>query len=143
MSISGQNLSVVIVTLRSEKVIDRCIKSINKNLPIIVVENSDNLKFTDKVPNNLKWPDENRVVKNGQLNIKNLDKTHWWNREKGGSFSFELPIIECILKKGLKMLGPRNYEQLVEKEKRRLTIGTSCILYFKYLNLINTQNETT
>ena len=45
MSISGQNLSIVIVTLRSEKVIDRCISSINKNLPIIVVENSDNLKF--------------------------------------------------------------------------------------------------
>ena len=45
MSISRQNLSIVIVTLRSEKVIDRCIKSINKNLPIIVVENSDNSKF--------------------------------------------------------------------------------------------------
>ena len=45
MSISGQNLSIVIVTLRSEKVIDRCISSINKDLPIIVVENSDNLEF--------------------------------------------------------------------------------------------------
>tara|TARA_B100001123_G_scaffold242594_1_gene271247 strand:- start:216 stop:1088 length:873 start_codon:yes stop_codon:yes gene_type:complete len=45
MSISRQNLSIVIVTLRSEKVIDRCISSINKDLPIIVVENSDNLEF--------------------------------------------------------------------------------------------------
>jgi len=45
MSISRQNLSVIIVTLRSEKVIDRCIKSIDKNLPIIIVENSDNIKF--------------------------------------------------------------------------------------------------
>ena len=33
MSISRQNLSIVIVTLRSEKVIDRCINSINKDLP--------------------------------------------------------------------------------------------------------------
>ena len=54
MSISGQNLSIVIVTLRSEKVIDRCIKSINKNLPIIIVENSDNLKFKNYLETNYK-----------------------------------------------------------------------------------------
>ena len=54
MSISGQNLSIVIVTLRSEKVIDRCICSINKNLPIIVVENSDNFKFKNYLENNYK-----------------------------------------------------------------------------------------
>jgi len=54
MSISRQNLSIVIVTLRSEKVIDRCISSINKNLPIIVVENSDNLKFKNYLENNYK-----------------------------------------------------------------------------------------
>ena len=45
MSISGQNLSIVIVTLKSEKVIDKCINSIGQNLPIIVVENSNNHKF--------------------------------------------------------------------------------------------------
>jgi len=45
MSISRQNLSIVIVTLKSEKVIDQCIKSINKNIPIIVVENSNNQIF--------------------------------------------------------------------------------------------------
>ena len=54
MSISRQNLSIVIVTLRSEKVIDRCINSIDKNLPIIVVENSDNLKFKNYLENNYK-----------------------------------------------------------------------------------------
>ena len=54
MSISRQNLSIVIVTLRSEKVIDRCIKSINKNLPIIVVENSDNFKFKNYLETNYK-----------------------------------------------------------------------------------------
>jgi len=45
MSISRQNLSVVIVTLKSEKVINRCIDSIGQNIPIIVVENSNNQKF--------------------------------------------------------------------------------------------------
>tara|TARA_Y100000310_G_scaffold118243_1_gene117087 strand:- start:783 stop:1655 length:873 start_codon:yes stop_codon:yes gene_type:complete len=54
MSISRQNLSIVIVTLRSEKVIDLCISSINKDLPIIVVENSDNSEFKNYLENNYK-----------------------------------------------------------------------------------------
>ena len=45
MSISRQNLTVVIVTLKSENVIHNCIKSINENLPIIVIEHSNNLDF--------------------------------------------------------------------------------------------------
>jgi len=42
MSLSGQNLSIVIVTLKSEKVIHECINSINQSIPIIIVENSNN-----------------------------------------------------------------------------------------------------
>ncbi len=45
MSISRQNLTIVIVTLKSESVIHQCIKSIDKEIPIIVVENSNNEKF--------------------------------------------------------------------------------------------------
>ena len=45
MSISRQNLSIVIVTLKSEKVINQCIESIEGDLPIIVVENSTNSDF--------------------------------------------------------------------------------------------------
>ena len=47
MSISRQNLSIVIVTLKSENVIYQCINSINKDIPIIVVENSSNSKFKE------------------------------------------------------------------------------------------------
>jgi len=57
MSISRQNLSIVIVTLKSEKVIYQCIKSLNQNIPIIVVEHSDNKKLKEdleKKYNNLK-----------------------------------------------------------------------------------------
>ena len=54
MSISGQNLSIVIVTLKSEKVIHQCIKSINKNIPIIVIENSDNSEFKGDLETNYK-----------------------------------------------------------------------------------------
>ena len=49
MSISRQNLSVVIVTLKSKNIIHQCIKSINQNIPIIVVENSNNQKFKDEL----------------------------------------------------------------------------------------------
>ena len=54
MSISGQNLSIVIVTLKSEKVIHHCIKSINHNIPIIVVENSADEKFKSDLENKYK-----------------------------------------------------------------------------------------
>ena len=47
MSISRQNLSVVIVTIKSEKVIHSCVGSINQNIPIIVVEHSNNKNFKD------------------------------------------------------------------------------------------------
>ena len=49
MSLSGQNLSIVIVTLKSEKVIHECIKSIDQNIPIIIVENSNNYEDLKKI----------------------------------------------------------------------------------------------
>ena len=54
MSISRQNLSVVIVTLKSEKVIDDCIKSINQNVPVIVVEHSNNQSFKENLEHRYK-----------------------------------------------------------------------------------------
>ena len=49
MSISRQNLSIVIVTFKSEAVIHECIKSIDKDIKIIVVENSNDSKFKEKL----------------------------------------------------------------------------------------------
>ncbi len=54
MSISRQNLSIVIVTLKSEKIIHQCLKSIDQNLPIIVVENSNNQKFKEELESKYK-----------------------------------------------------------------------------------------
>ena len=59
----------------------------------VIFANPDNLDWPDKVPTKLKWPDETRFVKNGQLDRENLDGIHQWGVTKGGSFSFELPII--------------------------------------------------
>ena len=49
MSISRQNLSIVIVTFKSEVVIHECIKSIDKDIKITVIENSNNTLFKDEL----------------------------------------------------------------------------------------------
>ncbi len=51
MSISRQNLSVVIVSFKSEYIIEKCINSINKEIKIIVVDNSNNQKFKKYIEN--------------------------------------------------------------------------------------------
>ena len=45
MSISRQNLSVVIVSFKSDHIIHRCINSIDKEIEIIVIDNSNNPEF--------------------------------------------------------------------------------------------------
>ena len=49
MSISRQNLTIVIVTFKSEEVIHECIRSIGNEIRIIVVENSYNPEFKNKI----------------------------------------------------------------------------------------------
>ncbi len=49
MSISRQNLTVVIVTLKSQHIIDQCIQSIDKDISIIIVENSNDENFKNYV----------------------------------------------------------------------------------------------
>ena len=49
MSISRQNLTVVIVTLKSQHIIDQCIQSIDKDISIIIVENSNDENFKNYI----------------------------------------------------------------------------------------------
>ena len=49
MSISRQTLTAVIVTFKSEKVIHDCIKSIPKDIKIIIVDNSNDEKFKENL----------------------------------------------------------------------------------------------
>ena len=65
MTISIQNLSIVIVSFHSEDVIHDCIKSITDEIEIIVVENSGNKDFTTELENKYK---NVRCI----LSIKNL-----------------------------------------------------------------------
>jgi len=49
MSISRQNLSVVIVTFKSDEVIDSCIQSIPEQIKIIIIDNSNDQQFKEKI----------------------------------------------------------------------------------------------
>ena len=49
MSISRQNLSVVIVSFFSEEVIHNCIQSIPEDVNILVVDNSGNKDFKESI----------------------------------------------------------------------------------------------
>ena len=49
MSISRQNLTVVIVTFKSEHVIDNCIASISDQIKIIIIDNSNDKKFKENI----------------------------------------------------------------------------------------------
>tara|TARA_A100001015_G_C15033510_1_gene734619 strand:- start:2367 stop:3206 length:840 start_codon:yes stop_codon:yes gene_type:complete len=54
MSITNNNLTVVIVTFKSNKIVESCIQSIDPNLPIIVIENSNDYKFKDYLTSKFK-----------------------------------------------------------------------------------------
>ena len=54
MSISRQNISVIIVSYKSDHVIESCINSIDKKIEIIVIDNSNNEEFKKKIENKYK-----------------------------------------------------------------------------------------
>ena len=49
MSITRQNLSVIIVSYKSENVIENCINSIDSEIEIIVIDNSNNDELKKKL----------------------------------------------------------------------------------------------
>ena len=80
MSITRQNLSVIIVSYKSDHVIENCITSINSEIEIVVIDNSNNDKFKDKIETKYKnvkciLSKENLGMGGGNnLGIKNVKK---------------------------------------------------------------------
>ena len=54
MSITRQNLSVIIVSYKSGHVIENCINSINSEIEILVVDNSKDHQLKKKLRPNIK-----------------------------------------------------------------------------------------
>ena len=80
MSITRQNLSVIIVSYKSDHVIENCITSIDSEIEIVVIDNSNNDKFKDKIETKYKnvkciLSKENLGMGGGNnLGIKNVKK---------------------------------------------------------------------
>ena len=80
MSISKKDISVIIVSFKSDHVIHKCIKSIDKSIDILVVDNSNNYEFKKNVEQkykNVKCILSNNNIGMGagnNLAIKNLKK---------------------------------------------------------------------
>ena len=80
MSITRQNLSVIIVSYKSDHVIENCITSINSEIEIVIIDNSNNDKFKDKIETKYKnvkciLSKENLGMGGGNnLGIKNVNK---------------------------------------------------------------------
>ena len=80
MLISRQNLSVIIVSFKSDHIIHRCISSINKEIEIIVIDNSNNTEFKKNIEEqyeNVKCILSSKNIGMGAGNnvgIKNIDK---------------------------------------------------------------------
>ena len=54
MSISRQNLTVIIVTFKSENVIHECIQSIGNDIKVLIIDNSNSKEFKENVENKYK-----------------------------------------------------------------------------------------
>ena len=49
MQITKENLTIIIVTIKSKNIIDDCLKSIDPDIKKIIVENSSNREFTESL----------------------------------------------------------------------------------------------
>ena len=67
MSITRQNLSVVIVSFKSEHVIENCINSIDSEIEIVIIDNSNNDQFKKKIET--KYKNVKCILSNENLGI--------------------------------------------------------------------------
>jgi len=49
MLIHKKNITIIIVCYKSDYIVERCLKSIDSNIEIIIVENSNNNQFKEKI----------------------------------------------------------------------------------------------
>ena len=82
MSITRQNLSVIIVSFKSDHVIHQCINSIDNQIEIIVVDNSNNVEFKKLIENQYKnvrcvlSPGNIGMGAGNNLGIKNINNDY-------------------------------------------------------------------
>ena len=161
MSISRQNLSVVIVSFFSEEVIHNCIQSIPEDVNIIVVDNSGNKDFKESIekqyknikcllsPNNLGMgPGNNLGLKNVNTDyafILNPDVVLEKNSidqlieasKKIESFGIIAPVINSKENLNYKLFDKRNINHDEKPFKVKSVDGFAMLLNLKKLSQLN------
>ena len=163
MLISRQNLSVIIVSFKSDQIIDQCIKSIDKEIEIIVVENSNNSDFKIKIEKKYKnvkcilSPDNIGMGAGNNLGIKNVKTDFAFilnpdiilddgaideiieSSKKINSFGVIAPISKEMKYPNYK-LGKNNNSDLVNPFKVKSVDGFAMLLNLKKLKQIEDFN---
>ena len=161
MSISRQNLSVVIVSFFSEEVIHNCIKSIPEDVNILVVDNSGNKDFKKSIekqyknikcllsPNNLGMGSGNNLgLKNVNTDyafILNPDVVLEKNSidqlieasKKIESFGIIAPVINSKENLNYKLFDKRNINHDEKPFKVKSVDGFAMLLNLKKLSQLN------
>ena len=161
MSISRQNLSVVIVSFFSEEVIHNCIQSIPEDVNIIVVDNSGNKDFKESIekqyknikcllsPNNLGMGSGNNLgLKNVNTDyafILNPDVVLEKNSidqlieasKKIESFGIIAPVINSKENLNYKLFDKRNINHDEKPFKVKSVDGFAMLLNLKKLSQLN------
>ena len=161
MSISRQNLSVVIVSFFSEEVIHNCIQSIPEDVNILVVDNSGNKEFKENIekqykntkcllsPNNLGMGSGNNLgLKNVNTDyafILNPDVVLEKNSidqlieasKKIESFGVIAPVIDSKENLNYKLFDKRNINHDEKPFKVKSVDGFAMLLNLKKLSQLN------
>ncbi|MDA9663310.1 glycosyltransferase [Candidatus Pelagibacter sp.] len=132
MSITGQNLSIVIVTLKSEDVIFKCLDSIDSKIPVFVIENSSNIEFKNILEK--KYKNVNCTITKSNLGMGSGNNIGI----KQAKSNYTLILNPDVV------LKPNTIEQLIlsSKESEDFTVLSPISIDIKYPNykLFNNEN---
>ena len=98
MSLSQNNFTIVIVTFKSEKVIETCLNSINQKYTIIIVENSNNENFKKNIEG--KFPNVQCYLTGSNIGMGSANNIgiKFWNFTFFDNFSKTFVFIRYVNK---------------------------------------------
>ena len=133
MQITKENLTIIIVTIKSEKIIDNCLQSINPEVKKIVVENSSNQEFTNSLKKkyeNLECYTTGKNLGMGQGNNFGIEKSKTryvmiLNPDTVLQHNTLNQIYKVSLNLDFAILSPSNYDKNFPNYKAATNIETT------------------
>ena len=133
MQITKENLTIIIVTIKSEKIIDNCLQSINPEVKKIVVENSSNQEFANSLKKkyeNLECYTTGKNLGMGQGNNFGIEKSKTryvmiLNPDTVLQHNTLNQIYKVSLNLDFAILSPSNYDKNFPNYKAATNIETT------------------